>query len=193
MALFRSMGLSELSLPILGRGVALRIPSSADYEAWARLRTASRSFLAPWEPSWPEDDLTRLAFRRRLKRYSEEMREDSAYTYFIFAQPDNQLVGGLTLSNVRRGVAMTCALGYWMGEIYAGKGLMSASLRALTPYVFNKMGLHRIEAACMPNNQASIHLLEKVGFEREGYARKYLCIAGAWQDHLLYALLGAGR
>ena len=189
MALFRSTGSSEQALPILGHGVALRLPSMGDYEQWSAVRSASRAFLAPWEPIWPEDDLTRLAFRRRLRRYTQEMREDSAYTFFIFRQSGQELVGGLTLSNVRRGVAMTCALGYWMGEAYAGQGLMSASLRVLMPHIFSKMGLRRVEAACMPNNAASIRLLEKVGFLREGYARKYLCIAGTWQDHVLYARL----
>lgn len=187
MTLFRSIGLGETMAPILGQGVMLRTPLSNDYDNWAALRDQSRDFLTPWEPTWPADDLTKIAFRRRIRRYAQDMREDTAYSFFIFA--DTVLVGGLTLSNVRRGVAMSCALGYWMGAPYAGKGLMSASLRALLPYVFGKMGLHRIEAATMPHNRSSICLLEKIGFQREGYARKYLCIAGAWQDHLLFARL----
>lgn len=189
MALFRSMGLSEAPSPIRGKGVVLRFPGMGDYAAWAQLRGESRAFLTPWEPTWPEDDLSKAAYGRRLRRYTQEMRDDSAYTYFLFAERSEALVGGLTLSNVRRGVAMTCSLGYWMGAPYAGKGLMSAGLRALFPHIFQEMGLHRIEAASMPNNQPSIALLEKVGFKREGYARKYLCIAGEWQDHVLFARL----
>jgi len=189
MALFRSIRPVETSQIIRGDGVMLRPPNPSDFPAWSELRGRSRAFLAPWEPTWPEDDLTRIAFRRRLRRYSIEQREDSAYTFFIFSGVQETLVGGLTLSNVRRGVAMSCSLGYWMGEPYAGKGQMSASLRALFPHIFNRMGLRRIEAASMPNNKPSIRLLEKVGFQREGYARKYLCIAGIWQDHLLFAKL----
>jgi ribosomal-protein-alanine N-acetyltransferase len=99
------------------------------------------------------------------------------------------LLGGLTLANVRRGVAQAGSLGYWIGEPYARRGYMAASVRALLPFAFGGLRLHRVEAACIPSNSASIRLLEKSGFTREGYAREYLCINGIWQDHLLYARL----
>ena len=66
---------------------------------------------------------------------------------------------------------------------------MAAAVRAVIGFAFDTLHLNRIEAACLPHNQASIRLLEKVGFRREGYARKYLCIDGRWQDHLLYGLV----
>jgi ribosomal-protein-alanine N-acetyltransferase len=66
---------------------------------------------------------------------------------------------------------------------------MTAAVRALAPFAFGTLKLHRVEAACIPGNVASIRLLEKTGFVREGYAREYLCINGLWQDHLLYARL----
>jgi ribosomal-protein-alanine N-acetyltransferase len=153
------------------------------------LREKSRAFLVPWEPTWPADDLTRGAFRRRLKRYAEDQRTDQAYAFFIFRQEDNSLVGGLTLANVRRGVAQAGSLGYWLGEPFVRRGYMSAAVKALLPFAFGTLKLHRVEAACIPTNAASIRLLEKCGFVREGYAREYLCINGVWQDHLLYARL----
>lgn len=168
--------------------IILRSPTLADYEDWAELRQASRAFLQPWEPSWPTDDLTRASYRRRMRRYTEDQRSDHAYPYFVFAT-DSTLLGGLTLSNVRRGVAQTATLGYWMGKPFAGKGHMSAAVRLLVPHALTTLGLHRVEAACMPSNAASIRLLEKVGFTREGYARRYLCIDGLWQDHLLFAFV----
>jgi ribosomal-protein-alanine N-acetyltransferase len=97
------------------------------------------------------------------------------------------LVGGITLANIRRGVAQAGSIGYWVGESYARTGIMSAALRAMIPFSFGTLRLHRLEAACIPTNAASIGLLEKSGFQREGYARQYLCINGMWQDHLLYA------
>jgi [ribosomal protein S5]-alanine N-acetyltransferase len=172
-----------------GDGVYLRQPQMADFPEWAALRENSRSFLEPWEPIWPADDLTRGAFRRRLKRYAEDLRTDQAYSFFIFRADGNVLVGGVTLSNVRRGVAQASSIGYWMGAPYARKGLMSRAMRALVPFSFNNLRLHRLEAACITANTASIRLLEKSGFQREGYARQYLCINGMWQDHLLYARL----
>jgi ribosomal-protein-alanine N-acetyltransferase len=189
MAFFRTANFAEPLPSIGGDGVALRAPQPADYAEWAELREASRAFLAPWEPTWPADDLTRAAFRRRLRRYAEDQRADLAYPFFLFRQSDNTLVGGLTLGNIRRGVAQAGSLGYWMGAHYARQGYMTAAVRALVGFAFTSLRLHRIEAACIPANAASIRLLERNGFSREGYAREYLCINGVWRDHLLYARL----
>jgi len=189
MAFFRSVNFSEPVTSVGGDGVFLRAPQPVDFTEWAELREASRAFLAPWEPTWPADDLTRASFRRRLRRYSEDQRADLAYPFFLFRQADNALVGGLTLGNIRRGVAQAGSLGYWMGAAYARQGLMTAAVRAIAGFAFGTLRLHRIEAACIPGNIPSIRLLEKCGFAREGYAREYLCINGVWQDHLLYARL----
>jgi len=189
MALF-CVSLPELLPPINGDGVILRTPQMADYAAWAEVRERSREFLTPWEPTWPADDLARPAFRQRIRRYAEDLRTDQAYPFFLFRKEDGALVGGLALANVRRGAAQAGSLGYWVGAPYARCGYMSAAVRALVPVAFDLLRLHRIEAACIPTNMASIRLLEKCGFRREGYARAYLCINGIWQDHLLYARLG---
>jgi ribosomal-protein-alanine N-acetyltransferase len=98
-------------------------------------------------------------------------------------------LGGLTLANIRRGVAQAGSLGYWMGLSFVRHGYMTAAVRAVLPFAFASLRLHRVEAACIPTNAASIRLLEKTGFVREGYAREYLCINGVWQDHLLFARL----
>ena len=189
MAFLRSVGGFDVSLQVPGQDVRLRTPQMSDYAEWAVLRERSRSFLTPWEPTWPKDDLTRTAFRRRLRRYAQDIRDDQAYPFFVFRAGDDALLGGLTLSNIRRGVAQSCALGYWMGAPHAGRGHMTAAVRAVLPFVFDTLCLHRLEAACLPHNLPSIRLLERVGFQREGLARRYLCINGVWQDHLLYALL----
>lgn len=189
MAFFRTVSFNETSPAISGAGVLLRPPHQGDHGEWAELRQASRNFLTPWEPIWPEDDLTRAAFRRRLRRYAEDQRNDLAYAFLIFRSADQALVGGLTLANIRRGVAQTGSIGYWVGAPFARHGYMTAAVRALIPFCFGTLRLHRLEAACIPSNDASIGLLEKTGFKREGYAHGYLCINGAWQDHLLYARL----
>jgi ribosomal-protein-alanine N-acetyltransferase len=187
MTFFRAVHFAEPALTVTAERVTLRMPQMGDFEEWSALRGASRAFLAPWEPTWPADDLTRGSFRRRLKRYTEDQRNDLAYPYFVYRNDDQKLVGGLTLTNIRRGVAQAGSLGYWMGEAYARQGYMSAAVSALVPFAFSSLKLHRIEAACIPNNAASVQLLEKTGFIREGYAREYLCINGTWQDHVLYA------
>ncbi len=189
MALFRATSSPEPLPPIDGDGVVLRTPQVTDFAAWSGLREASRDFLTPWEPTWPSDDLTRAAFRQRMRRYAEDQLTDQAYPFFVFCKEKNVLVGGLVLASIRRGVAQAGSLGYWIGARYARCGYMTAALRALMPAAFDVLRLHRLEAACIPSNVASTRLLEKVGFEREGYAREYLCINGTWQDHLLYARL----
>jgi ribosomal-protein-alanine N-acetyltransferase len=193
MAFFRTTSFSDTLPAVVGESVMLRAPQIADYAAWAELREASRDFLVPWEPTWPADDLTRGAFRRRLRRYAEDQRMDLSYPFFLFRRDDGVLLGGLTIANVRRGVAQAGSLGYWIGLPHARSGLMTAAVAALIPFAFSTLRLHRLEAACIPTNSASIRLLEKSGFEREGYAREYLCIHGSWQDHLLYARLDRPR
>ncbi|MBS9478747.1 GNAT family N-acetyltransferase [Ancylobacter radicis] len=189
MALFRTVSWPEPPSLIEGEGIVLRMPHMSDFAAWSELRERSRAFLTPWEPLWPPYDLTRGSFRRRMRRYQRDVREDIAYPFFVFRAADRTLLGGLSLSNVRRGVTQTASLGYWMGAPYAGKGHMSAAVRALLPFAHGALGLRRIEAACLPTNTPSIRLLERAGFHREGYGREYLCINGSWQDHLLYARL----
>jgi len=189
MALFRTITSTDPLPPIIGEGVLLRTPQMSDFQAWADLREISRKFLTPWEPTWPSDDLTRPAFRQRLRRYAEDLRADQAYPFFVFRGEDNALVGGLVLANIRRGVAQAGSIGYWVGAPHARHGHMSSAVKALIPVAFDALRLHRLEAACIPTNVASTRLLEKTGFKREGYARQYLCINGAWQDHLLYARL----
>lgn len=177
-------------LPVIeGETVYLRAPQMRDFAQWRDLREASRAFLTPWEPLWPADDLTRGAFRRRLRRYARDMMTDEAYPLFVFRRSDDALLGGLTLSNVRRGVCQAASLGYWMGAPYAGQGYMKAAVMALLPVAYEVLHLRRVEAACMPSNAPSIRLLEGCGFVREGYSREYLCINGRWEDHLLFARL----
>lgn len=191
--MFRLASIPDPTPLIRSEGLLLRAPRMNDYVDWAQLRQESRSFLAPWEPVWPVDDLTRQSFRRRMKRYHDDMIADLAYTLFIFEPTTGSLMGGMTLGNVRRGVSQSATLGYWMGQPFAGRGIMTKAVRVMKVFAFEKLGLRRIEAGCIPNNIASIRVLEANGFEREGYAREYLCIAGVWQDHFLYACLNDSR
>ena len=190
MAFMRGLTFPGGQQPVIrGEGVYLRYPRVPDYLQWSRLRGESRMFLEPWEPVWATDELSKGAFRRRLKRYQRETRQDTAYAFFVFRARDDALLGGCTLSNVRRGVTQSCALGYWIGERFARQGYMFDAVRALIPFIFSTLGLHRIEAACLPANQPSRNLLTKAGFREEGLARRYLLINGDWKDHVLFALL----
>ena len=190
MAFSRSI-LPDVDAEVRGRQVYLRQPAMGDYSAWAELRALSRQHLTVWEPLWTRDELSRSAFRRRLRQYQREMREDQGYAFLVFREGDATLVGGLTISNVRRGVAQSASVGYWMGLPHVRCGYMTDALRAVVPFAFGTLGLHRLEAACLPHNEPSKAVLAKVGFHEEGLARQYLRINGHWADHLLFALLRA--
>ena len=189
MALFRIGASSDNATFVRGEGVYMRPPEMADFEQWASLRHLSRTFLTQWEPTWPTDDLTRTSFRRRLRRHATEIESDEAYPFLLFRECDDALLGGLTFGQVKRGVAQAATMGYWMGQPFAGQGWMARAVRAGTGFAFATLRLHRIEAACLPHNEASIRLLNRTNFQQEGMARAYLRINGMWQDHILFALL----
>lgn len=165
-----------------------------DMRAWIALRAASRAELEPFEPHWPEDDLSPGGYRRRMKIWQHEMRAGTGLPLLIFedsrdAHASPILVGGLRLANIAYGVQQSCSVGYWMGTPYAGRGLMVRALQGLIPFYFQDMGMHRLEAACVPYNEASKKVLERAGFQREGIARQFLLINGQWQDHLQFAIV----
>lgn len=191
---------SGLPAPVLeGSRVLLRPPRMEDWPAWSALRAKSRDFLVPWEPAWPRDALGQAAYRRRLRQVVREREAGEAYGFFVLRRDDRELLGGITLSEIRRGVAQAGSVGYWMGAPHARRGYMGEALRALLPFAFETLALHRLEAACLPENEPSRRLLERTGFRQEGLARSYLRIDGRWRDHLLFALIesewkeGAGR
>ena len=189
MAFLRYTPVVDPETELRGAGVYLRHPLMPDYAAWAELRALSRAHLTPWEPQWARDELTRSNYRRRLRQYHREIRDDQSYAFLIFGDADSKLIGGLNLSNVRRGAAQAASIGYWMGAPYAGRGLMTEALRTIITFAFGPLRLHRLEAACLPSNGPSKRVLEKAGFKKEGLARRYLKINGQWQDHDLFALL----
>ena len=174
---------------LVGTRIVLRPPISRDHAEWAAVRRESQQFLTPWEPKWTADELERGAWRLRLRRYREEITQGTAMPFLIFDKVTGRLAGGITLGNIRHGVAQSGQIGYWMGVNHAGKGFMHEAVLLVVQFGFETLRLHRIEAACIPDNQRSIRVLEKAGFRREGLSRSYLRINGVWRDHLLYALI----
>ena len=166
----------------------LRRPKLSDFDQWADLRQMSADFLQPYEPRWTDDELSRGSFKARLRRQEADINSGRGLPWFLLENtPTPRLLGGLTLSNIRRGVAQTATLGYWMGEPFAGKGYMSQAVKAVCAAAFETHRLHRIEASTVLKNARSQGLLEKCGFKREGVAKSYLKINGQWEDHILFA------
>ena len=161
---------------------------------WAKLRGDSVAFLKPFEPEWAADELTQGAWRARMRRQRATIASGRALVGFLFLRDEpSKLVGGLTLTNIRRSAAQSATVGYWMGAAYAFQGYMSEALEAVAAEAFGPHGLHRLEAAAVPENQASRRVLERCGFQFEGVARSYLKIAGQWRDHHLFARLASDK
>lgn len=174
---------------LVGATVTLRMPRSRDFREWAKLRGESRAFLEPWEPRWTRDELEPAAWRQRLRRYRADFARGTGISFFVFENRSGSLTGGITLGNIRHGAAQSASIGYWMGERFAGRGLMGEALELVIEHSFRTLRLHRLEAACIPDNNRSVRVLEKAGFTREGLLRSYLKINGSWQDHFLYGLV----
>lgn len=173
--------------------LTLRPPTHSDFGQWAYLRNESRAFLMPWEPSWAPDHLTRKSFTNRVYWATRSINSGTAMPLFLIDRELNTLVGAITLDNIRRGPAQAGTLGYWVGETHARQGYMSEAIAAVVHYAFEKLGLSRIEAACLPENTPSRGLLERSGFKYEGVAQSYLQIDGRWRTHVLYASLRGDR
>lgn len=171
-----------------GERIFLRPPEAKDYESWKSVRGANRIFLKPFEPTWPENCLSHDFFRRRLIRQAKDWKAEKSRHFLIFRQNDKSLIGGININYIHRGVAQSGALGYWLDEKQQGQGYMAETLIFILSYAFTDMGLNRVNAATLLDNERSRKLLEGAGFTREGTAKSYMKIDGRFQDHILYAM-----
>ena len=166
---------------VIGERVFLRHPSVRDLGELITLNREStrlhRGLASP--PTRPEQ------FHAFLKRCQ---RIDGA-CFLICRIEDDAIVGTVNLSQIFRGGFQNAYLGYYVGERYAGQGYMTEALRLMLRYAFLELKLHRLEANIQPDNVASIALVRRAGFVREGYSRRYLKICGRWRDHERWALI----
>ncbi|MEO0938664.1 MAG: GNAT family protein [Pseudomonadota bacterium] len=187
------MLLTRRKLRIETERMTLRPPTHADFRPWTALRMASKDYLVPWEPSWAGDHLSRKAFTNRVYWAQRSVASGAAMPLFLIRREDSALIGAITLDNIRRGPAQSGTLGYWTGQAFARQGYMREAILAVVHHAFTRLDLSRIEAACLPENQASRGLLEKCTFKYEGVAQSYLQIDGRWRTHVLYAALRSDR
>ncbi len=167
-----------------GERVALRCPVEADRTSYQTLREQSRDFHSPWEPLRPTDGDPNEAFDRVLAGAWTERRVGLLATRI----GDGAILGAVNLNEIGRGAFQSAYMGYWIGAPHARRGYMTEAVGLGVRYAFEDLGLHRVEANIIPSNVASIALVRRLGFRREGYSPKYLKIAGVWQDHERWAL-----
>lgn len=182
---------TRIRTPVIsGDNLLIRCPQMHDYQAWLALRSSSREFLQPFEPIWSSYELTPRGFAERVSRSRQQAQSKNEYSFLIFdtSGHSDALIGGMTLSNIRRRSAQNCTLGYWMGQKFSGKHFMTRAVAQILPFVFNSLSLHRIDAATLPDNFPSRKVLERNNFQYVGHAPYYLQINGKWADHVLYGL-----
>ena len=175
-----------LSSDLITERLILKSPCLEDYLNWRDVRQHNQKFLTPYEPTWPKDCLSIGYFKRRLERQRQERRAGRGA--FFFLHHNHKIIGGLNLNNIQMGAARHATLGYWIDEALQGQGLMREAIGRVVEFGFDDLKLRHFNAACLPNNNRSIQLLLRLGFEKEGYAKKYLQINGQWRDHQLFGL-----
>jgi ribosomal-protein-alanine N-acetyltransferase len=180
----------SISTRVTTERLVLRPPRTSDVpELRAALRKNSEH-LRPWSPAQHPDVSTSLtAVSQSVLRYRREWKSGAAYVLFMTKRvPGEPIIGRISLGGVMRGVFQNAYLGYWIDVDHQHQGLMTEAVGAAVRFAFSDdVQLHRVQAAIMPRNPASVRVVEKVGFRREGFAERYLCIAGKWEDHIIFA------
>ncbi len=170
--------------------LVLRAPRTTDVAEIRRLLRANHEHLKPWNPAPPpgEDPSSITEISKTVLRQRREWKLGRGYVFMVAEREHpGTLIGKIALSGIMRGAMYGAYLGYWMSEDVQGRGYVTEALRAVLDFAFGPAGLHRVQAAIMPRNARSLRVIEKLGFRREGYAERYLQIAGKWEDHIVFA------
>jgi ribosomal-protein-alanine N-acetyltransferase len=181
----------SLGARLEGPHVVLRAPRATDITELRALLIRNSDHLRPWSPS-PSPGTNPVGFAelgRSIARHRRDWKVGSAYVFVASLRaPRDPIVGRVALTSVTRGPFQSAQIGYWLDAAYVGRGLMSQAIDLALAFAFDELRLHRVHAAVMPQNGPSRRILSKRCFREEGYAERYLRIAGQWEDHLLYGL-----
>jgi [ribosomal protein S5]-alanine N-acetyltransferase len=165
----------------------MRSLETGDAATLQEFRVRNRAHLKPWEPLRDGRHYTLEGCREFIGDAGEKFTQDRGYFFAVFGADETQIIATFNFANIVRGAFQACHLGYAMAADQQGQGLMHEALDAGLRWAFDDLALHRVMANYMPRNERSARLLQRLGFEREGYAKRYLRIAGQWEDHILAA------
>jgi ribosomal-protein-alanine N-acetyltransferase len=181
----------SLSTRIETARLILRPPRTSDVPEMRRALRKNDAHLRPWSvaPAVGEDPTSLTSVSRLVLRHRGEWKRGQSHVLLVTPREDERsIIGRVALGGVLRGAFQNAYLGYWIDSDHQGRGLMTEAVRAATAFAFGDATLHRVQAAVMPRNVASQRVLEKVGYRREGFCERYLCIAGSWEDHVIFAV-----
>ena len=174
---------------LLSWPVTLRPLTARDAKPWREARVRNAEWLRPWEPTNPETPLYQTSlgpYIAMVRTMRKEARHGVTMPWVVLV--DGRFAGQVTVGNIVWGSARTASVGYWVDELYAGRGVIPTALAMAIDHCFMVVGLHRIEATIRPENRASRRVVEKLGFHEEGIRRRSLHVDGAWRDHVCYAI-----
>lgn len=147
----------------------------------------NHSFLSQWEPKRPREFYTLSYHKRQLNNEYNMFKEGKQVRFWIMKKEDNKIIGNVCYSNIIMGNFKSCFLGYKLDKDEINKGYMTEAIKESVEIMFDDFGLHRIEVNVVPRNARSLKVMEKLGFEQEGFSRRYLEINGVWEDHVHFA------
>jgi ribosomal-protein-alanine N-acetyltransferase len=167
-----------------------RLLAPSDLQRVVAYQRENAEFFAPTSPRRSPDFLSEDYWRQQIERDREDARADRHVRFYLISRDDpDGIVGHVSLTNIARGPAQYCDLGYGIAKDREGQELMTEGVAAAIRFAFDDLRLHRVKAAYLPTNERSGRLLRRLGFVVEGYARDYLQIQGTWQDMILSSLL----
>lgn len=168
----------------------LKTPNLDDMPAFLEYLSNNKDFFKVWTPARTENFFHISTQKERLRGRILEMLSESAFHFHIHEKANlKEVVGDMGISNIIRGPFQNCTIGYKIAAEKRKKGFMSEAVERLVRFIFEDLKLHRVEANIIPRNVASIKLIEKLGFEKEGLSKRFLKINGEWEDHFRYAKL----
>ena len=168
--------------------VELRLPTKEDAEAFLDLVLRNREHFRPYEPRRPASYFTLGGQRDQVAAAQRQAEAGERFEFGIWTRNGGTLVGRISLGGISRGALQNAYLGYGIDIDHGGRGYATQAVKLATRVAFEDLGLHRVQAAVVPENVASARVLLKVGFREEGLARRYLFLDGQWKDHRMFAL-----
>ncbi len=181
-----------INLELQTERLIIKVINNSFAENVAHYLLKNKYFFREWTPLTSEKIYTSKYQTKKLNKEVEKIRDGTFLKLWLFRKDEislHNIIGDITFSNIIYGTFLSCFLSYKLDFGHIDKGYMSEALKIAINFAFSELKLHRLEANIMPKNINSIILIEKLGFEKEGYSKKYLKINGVWEDHLRYALL----
>ena len=173
--------------------IELRLPEPEDVHAFLELVVRNRDHFRPYEPRRPPAYFTLAGQRDQIAAAQRQARLGERFEFGIWETTSGELVGRISLGGISRGALQNAYLGYGVDIGHGGRGIATQAVKLAVRTAIDDLGLHRVQAAVVPENTASARVLTKAGFREEGLARRYLFLDGQWKDHRMFALTADDR